>query len=79
MSITLPAPARRFTVHTDPACPECESTDPTTCEAGIDGDQIVTACCGADPVAWTCFTYHVFVYLSPEGERPEQCPYCGTC
>ncbi|MGW2223494.1 hypothetical protein ACWCSD_51600 [Nonomuraea sp. NPDC001684] len=81
MTITLPAPAApampAFKVHEDPACPTCGSTDVTVLD-GTDG-SVYTACCGADPVAFTCPTVYGHVYLSPEGDEPDDCPHCPGC
>ncbi|MFG6197839.1 hypothetical protein [Nonomuraea sp. JJY05] len=78
MSITLPAvPAPAppvFKVHKDPACPTCGGNDVTVLD-DLNGG-VYTACCQADPVAFTCSEAGVHVYLSPEGDEPEHCPHC---
>ncbi|MER5649615.1 hypothetical protein [Streptosporangium sp. NPDC002524] len=59
------APARTFTPHIDPACPACGSTDPGLDVLGgmvgdvdtldVEGDRIVTRCCGENPIAFICY------------------------
>ncbi|MBG0818294.1 hypothetical protein [Planomonospora sp. ID82291] len=71
---------RRFAPHADPACPACGALDPGLLAEGPDEEgPVFTSCCGADPVAFTCGTYYVHAYLSPDGDQPERCPHCGTC
>ncbi|MEU4229365.1 hypothetical protein AB0F17_34155 [Nonomuraea sp. NPDC026600] len=68
-----------FMPYRDPACPTCGTADPGLLDGGtFIEDPPYTSCCGDNPVAFTCRTYGVHVYVAPDGSEPEQCPHCDT-
>lgn len=59
----------RLAPGAQPRCPTCGETDPALLADSL------TACCAADPVAYTCDTCDQHVYYDEHGDEPDHCPH----